>query len=49
MWSAASESFNITHELVRRGYTETAIRKILGGNLLRVWRDVERVAASIDQ
>jgi membrane dipeptidase len=37
---------NVTIELVRRGYTEAQIRKIWGGNLLRVWREVEKVAAS---
>jgi membrane dipeptidase len=36
---------NITKELVRRGYTQTEIRKIWGGNLLRVFREVEKVAA----
>ena len=35
---------NITLELVRRGYTEKEIRKIWGGNLLRVFRDVEKYA-----
>ena len=35
---------NITLELVRRGYTEKEIRKIWGGNLLRVFREVERVS-----
>lgn len=35
---------NITRELIRRGYTETEIKKIWGGNLLRVFRDVERYA-----
>lgn len=35
---------NITKELLRRGYTETEIRKIWGGNLLRVFREVEKVA-----
>lgn len=44
-WSDASETFNVTLELVRRGYTEEDIAKIWGGNLLRVWREVERVAA----
>jgi membrane dipeptidase len=43
----ASEALNITTELVRRGYTEEEIDKIWGGNLLRVWRDVERVAKDI--
>jgi len=35
-----SEMPNITIELVRRGYTEDQIRKIWGGNLMRVMRDV---------
>jgi microsomal dipeptidase-like Zn-dependent dipeptidase len=41
----ASESMNVTRELVKRGYTEEQIAKIWSGNLLRVWREVERVAA----
>ncbi|RPJ84674.1 MAG: membrane dipeptidase [Acidobacteria bacterium] len=39
-----SEALNVTVELVRRGYTEEQIRKIWGGNLLRVWREVRKVA-----
>jgi membrane dipeptidase len=35
---------NITVELVRRGYSDEDILKILGGNVLRVLADVERVA-----
>jgi membrane dipeptidase len=31
-------------ELLRRGYAEDDVRKLLGENLLRVWRDVERAA-----
>lgn len=31
---------NITKELVARGYTEEDIRKILGGNFMRVFREV---------
>jgi membrane dipeptidase len=46
-WSNAAETFNITLELVRRGYTEDDIRKLWGGNLLRVWRETERVAQEI--
>jgi membrane dipeptidase len=46
-WRDASESFNVTLELVRRGYSEEEIRKLWGGNLLRVWREVERVAVEI--
>src|SRR5512137_1853405 len=40
----ASEAANVTEELVRRGYSEKDIAKIWGGNLLRVWREVEKVA-----
>jgi membrane dipeptidase len=38
---------NITFELLKRGYTETYVRKVLGENLLRVMSDVERTAAVI--
>jgi len=40
---------NITMELLRRGYTEKEIRKIWGGNLLRVLREVEKVAQEIQK
>lgn len=43
-WSDASETVNVTAELLRREYTEEEIRKIWGGNLLRVWREVRRLA-----
>lgn len=46
-WNSASETFNVTLELVRRGYREDQIAKIWSGNLLRVWGDVERVAREI--
>jgi membrane dipeptidase len=39
-----SEMGNITLELVRRGYTEKEIRKIWGGNFMRVFRDVQKSA-----
>ena len=35
---------NITYELLKRGYSEKDIRKILGENLLRVMAEAERVA-----
>jgi membrane dipeptidase len=35
---------NLVRELARRGYSEEDLEKILGGNLLRVMREVERVA-----
>ncbi|XLS27467.1 dipeptidase [Flavobacteriaceae bacterium M23B6Z8] len=46
-WDDASETFNVTLELVKRGYTEAQIAKLWGLNLLRVLEDVEKVAASI--
>lgn len=46
-WNDASESWNVTLELVRRGYTEEQIGKIWSGNLLRVWRRCEAVAAKL--
>ena len=44
-WNDASETFNVTLELVRRGYSEREVAKLWGLNTLRVWREVERVAA----
>ena len=40
---------NITVELVSRGYSDEDIRKILGGNVLRVLTDVERVSAKLSK
>ena len=48
-WNSAAETFNVTLELVRRGYTEEQIGKIWSGNLLRVWAEVEKVAKQISQ
>ncbi|WMW81302.1 dipeptidase [Undibacterium cyanobacteriorum] len=46
-WNDASETFNVTLELVRRGYTEAQIAKLWSGNLLRVMADVEKVAKEL--
>jgi membrane dipeptidase len=35
---------NITYELLKRGYSERDIRKILGGNFLRAFAQADRVA-----
>ena len=43
-WNNASETFNVTLGLVRRGYSEEEIAQLWGGNTLRVWRQVEDVA-----
>ena len=40
---------NITYELLKRGYSETDIRKILGGNLLRVFAEAERVSRGMSR
>jgi len=46
-WKDASESPNITKELITRGYTEEDIAKIWGGNLLRVWAEVNNAARKL--
>lgn len=43
-WDDASETFNVTLELVRRGYTKKQIEMMWSGNLLRVLDEVQRVA-----
>jgi membrane dipeptidase len=39
----------LTAELLRRGYSDADVRKILGGNLLRVMRQAETVAARLQR
>jgi membrane dipeptidase len=48
-WNDASETFNVTLELVRRGYSEEQIEKLWGGNLLRVMEEVQRVARELQK
>ncbi len=48
-WNDASETFNVTLELVRRGYTEEQIDKIWSGNLLRVMEEVRQVALKLQK
>ncbi len=48
-WSDASESLNITVELVRRGYTEQQIAQIWSGNLLRVMARAAIVAKELQK
>lgn len=43
-WSDASETMNVTIELVRRGYTEKEIEQLWSGNLLRVLDEVQEYA-----
>jgi membrane dipeptidase len=46
-WNDASETFNVTLELVRRGYSEQQIEKLWGGNLLKVMDEVQRIAREL--
>jgi membrane dipeptidase len=46
-WNDASETFNVTLELVKRGYSEEEIAKLWGLNLLRVMDEVQAYAESI--
>ena len=43
-WQDASETQNVTEELLRRGYSEGDIAKIWGGNLLRVMAAAQAAA-----
>jgi microsomal dipeptidase-like Zn-dependent dipeptidase len=46
-WEDASETFNVTLELVKRGYSEVEIEKIWSGNLLRVLDEVSIISKKI--
>ncbi|MFV8818166.1 dipeptidase [Haliea sp. E17] len=54
-WNDASETAAVTRELLERGYSESAIAKLWGGNLLRVMDEVqaearrEQVATAVDR
>ena len=48
-WQDASETFNITLELVKRGYTEDQIALLWGENLLRVLDEVQQVAKQLQK
>jgi membrane dipeptidase len=43
-YADASESLNLTIELIKRGYSQTDIKKIWGKNFLRVFQSVESLA-----
>jgi len=47
-WDDATETFNITMELVRRGYSARDIGLLWSGNLLRILAEAESVAADLD-
>lgn len=48
-WNDASETLNVTVELVKRGYSEEDIEKLWGGNLLRVMDEVQAVAKDLQK
>ncbi len=48
-WSDASETFNVTLELVKRGYSEEDIAKLWGSNLLRVLDEVQAIASELSK
>jgi membrane dipeptidase len=37
----------LTAELLKRGYSDDDVKKVLGLNVLRAWRQAERVAADL--
>lgn len=43
-WNDASETRNVTAALRKRGFSDDDIARIWGGNLLRVWGEVEHAA-----
>ena len=46
-WNDASETMNVTSALRERGYSESEIEKLWGGNLLRVLDEVQAIAANL--
>jgi len=48
-WNDASETFNVTLALVKRGYSQEEIEKLWGGNLLRVLDDVQMIAKKLQK
>jgi membrane dipeptidase len=45
-WDSAAESFNVTFELLKRGYSEADLAKLWGDNILRVMRAAEALQAA---
>ncbi|MEX0722333.1 MAG: dipeptidase [Gracilimonas sp.] len=46
-WMDASETFNVTHELVKRGYSEEEIGMLWSGNLLRALDEAQAIAEEL--
>ena len=43
-WDGADETFNVTRELLTRGYEEADLAKLWGENILRVMDTVQSMA-----
>src|SRR5690606_10356075 len=48
-WMDASQTLNVTEGLRRRGFSESDIAKIWSGNLLRTWREAERIGRELQR
>jgi microsomal dipeptidase-like Zn-dependent dipeptidase len=48
-WKDESEAFNVTAELLRRGYGEREIAKLWGGNFLRVWAKAQEAGKRLSR
>ncbi|WP_405382185.1 dipeptidase [Maribacter sp. LLG6340-A2] len=48
-WNDASETLNVTVELVKRGYTQEEIAKLWGENLLRVLDQVQEISKTLNK
>jgi microsomal dipeptidase-like Zn-dependent dipeptidase len=46
-WQDASETMNVTTALRERGYNESEIEKLWGGNILRVLDEVQLIATKL--
>ena len=46
-WQDASQTFNVTLEMVKRGYSENEISKIWSENLLRVLDETEKISKKL--
>ena len=46
-WNDASETMNVTDELRDRGYSDSEIEKLWGGNILRVLDEVQLIATKL--
>jgi membrane dipeptidase len=37
----------VTAELLKRGYSDDDIKKVIGGNVIRAWKQADRVSAEL--